>query len=83
MLPRNVYTVDLEIIVTRIPNNTVVIIQDTLPTCKILNTFWIAPNASLTLSIIVENYTVLSRGKVICITYISPVECFIPGNKKT
>jgi len=46
MLPRNVYTVDLEIIVTRIPNNTVVIIQDTLPTCKILNTFWIASNAS-------------------------------------
>jgi hypothetical protein len=83
MLPRHVYTIDLGVMLTRIPNNTVVIIQDTLPTCKILNTFWIASHASLTLTIIAENYTILTRGEVICSTYILPVECFIPGNTKT
>ena len=46
MLPRHVYTIDLGVMLTRIPNNTVVIIQDTLPTCKILNTFWIANKLS-------------------------------------
>jgi hypothetical protein len=82
MLPRHVYTIDLGIMLTRIPNNTVVIIQNTLPTSNILNKFWIASNALLTLTIIAEHYTVLSRGERLCSTYILPVECFLPGNYK-
>ena len=79
LLPRNLYTIDLGLILTRISKNTIAKIEDTLPTCRILNSFWIASNATLTLTLVAEYYTVLSRGSVLCNAYLMPIECFVPG----
>ena len=80
LMPRTLYTLDLGLILYHIPVNTIVKIENILPTCKILNTFWVASHKILTLTLIAETFTILYRGTPLCKLYPLPAECLLPGN---
>jgi hypothetical protein len=80
--PRRLYTLDLGLVLHHIPDNNIVKIQDILPTCKILNTFWIASDERLTITLIAETFTILYRGTPFCKLTLLPAECLVPGMLK-
>jgi hypothetical protein len=80
--PRKLYTLDLGLVLHHIPDNNIVKIQDILPTCKILNTFWIASDERLTITLIAETFTILYRGTPFCKLSLLPAECLVPGMLK-
>ena len=77
--PRQIQTINLGLRLDSVPNNTIVKIENMIPNCKILDTFWLATSHVLTLTLIAENYAILYRGTVLCKIYLLPAECLVPG----
>ena len=76
---RELYTIHLGLVLDHIPNNTVVKIENMLPSGKILNKFWTVSHNYLTINLIAEHYTILKRGTLLCNIYLLPAECLVPG----
>jgi len=78
--PRQIQTINLGLRLDSVPNNTIIKIENMIPNCKILDTFWLATSHVLTLTLIAENYAILYRGTVLCKIYLLPAECPVPGS---
>lgn len=77
--PRKLHTMELGLMLESLPKNTLVKIENMLPTGKLLDTFWVATSHGLTLTLIAEHYSILYRGLPLCKIYLLPAECLVPG----